>query len=231
MRASLIASVGSVASLTLGLGLVLWAAPASAQSGPPGQCNCAPPAPGYAPAGWGPVVEQAPERWEQHRLGVGLRVGAIGVDNQDTGEEQQFSVGGLVARYRFSRHFEAELAIDHGNQQLEDGYSTDLQLTTVTASLLVHMRPNADWDWYLLGGVGGNDRRWKGDSDDAADARAHLAVGVGLERRFEQLVLGVELRAMAMGPREEEDVRTLEVRTDEEGQGAGQASLYAGWYF
>lgn len=227
MRASSFALVGSVVSLSL----AALASPALAQSGPPGQCACAPP-PGWQaqPQGWAPVVV-ATERWEQHRLGVGLRVGGIGLDHSDTGDEQQFGVGGLVARYRFSRHFEAELAIDHGNQQLEDGYVTDFQLTTVTASLLVHMRPNADWDWYLLGGLGGNDRRWKGDSDEAADARAHLAVGIGVERRFEHLVLGGELRALALGPREEEGVRTLEVRTDEAGQGAGQFSLYAGWYF
>lgn len=221
-------------------GLAAVANPAAAQSGPPGQCACTPPpgamgAPG--PQGW-EVAAPAAEPWEAQRFGVGLRFGGIGLEDRadnGSGEKQEFTAAGLTLRYRASRRIELELAFDHGQQQLEDGTSTDLELATFTASMLVHMRPQAEWDWYLLGGIGGNDRRYKGDSDEYADQRAHLALGAGVERRFEHLVLGLEVRALAIGPRDEDDrgdvITAAKVQDEDEGLSGGQISFSAGWYF
>ena len=189
--------------------------------------------------GW-EVAAPAPEPWEAQRFGVGLRLGGISledrVDNGDgDGEKQEFSAGGLSLRYRASRRIELELAFDHGQQQMEDGTTTDLELATVTASMLIHMRPQSEWDWYLLGGVGVNDRRYKGDPDEYADQRAQLALGAGVERRFEHLVLGLEVRALAIGPRDEDDrgdmIRPAVVQSEDEGLSGGQISLSGGWYF
>lgn len=224
-------------------GLAALANPAAAQSGPPGQCACTPPpgamgpmaAPG--PQGWEGAAP-APEPWEAQRFGIGLRLGGISLEDRvgnGSEEKQEFSAGGLTLRYRASRRIELELAFDHGQQQLEDGTTTDLELATFTASMLIHMRPQAEWDWYLLGGIGGNDRRYKGDSDEYADQRAHLALGAGVERRFEHLVLGLEVRALAIGPRDENDrgdvIAASVVQPEDEGLSGGQISLQAGWYF
>lgn len=179
-----------------------------------------------------------------------MRLSGLSLDERasDGADEQQFSVGGLVARYRASRRIELELAIEHGTEQLEDGYESDLELSAVTASLLVHLAPQSVWDWYLLGGLGGNERRFKGEDDAFADRRNHLALGVGLERRWEHLVIGVELRALAVSPHDEEDVvvpqpepyplpqpgpsATTVVQDDEVANvGGGQLSVSATWFF
>jgi hypothetical protein len=204
--------------------------------------------PGGMPAGvvMMPAVAPAPERWQQHRFGIGLRFGSMGIEDKDAAgrtmeEGQQFATGGLVARYRATRRLELELSFDHGTQQIEgdDGelYETDLELTTATASVLFHMRPQARWDWYLLGGLGVNDRRFHGDPDELADTRGHVAIGAGLERRWEHLVLGVELRALAIGPKQEEErdvaiaAAAQPVEEEDEGLGGGQLTFSAGWYF
>lgn len=203
--------------------------------------------PGGMPAGVVMVAPApAPEPWQQRRFGVGLRFGSMGIEDKDMAgrtmdQGQQFATGGLVARYRATRRLELELSLEHGTQQVEgaDGelYETDLELTTATASLLFHMRPQARWDWYLLGGLGVNDRRFHGDPDELADTRAHLAVGAGLERRWEHLVLGVELRALAIGPRQEEErdvaiaAAAQPVAEEDEGLGGGQLTFSAGWFF
>jgi opacity protein-like surface antigen len=226
MRASL--AVVSAVSL---LPLVALAGSAAAQSGPPGQCGdcAAPPALWVAPGGAPGVAP--PEPWEAHRFALGLHLGAVSIDDSFAPDgQQQFSTGGLVARYRASRRLELELAIDHGNQQIDE-MKTDYQLTAATASLLVHMRPQARWDWYLLAGVGANERRFKDAADETADARAHLAFGAGLEYRFDHLVLGLEVRGLAIGARERDDVRIAAVNEDDEGTGGAQASLGASWYF
>lgn len=242
-----LASLSSLAPLALGslTTLVALVGPAAAQSGPPGQCACTPP-----PQAWALPAAPAPEPWEAHRFGLGLRLSGLtlGERASDGAAEQQFSVGGLVARYRASRRIELELAVEHGTEQLEDGYQSDLELSAVTAAMLVHLSPQSVWDWYLLGGLGGNERRFKGADDAFADQRSHLALGVGLERRWDHLVIGVELRALAVSPHDEEDVAvpqpepyplpqpvpgaTVVVEDEEEASvGGGQLSVSATWFF
>jgi hypothetical protein len=236
------ASLASLASLLpvsalAFAGLAALANPAAAQSGPPGQCACTPPPGAFGPAG-APGWTPPPEPWEAQRFGIGLRLGGIGLEDRvgnGSEEKQEFSAVGLSLRYRALQHIELELAFDHGQQQLEDGTTTDLELSTVTASVLLHMRPQAAWNWYLLGGIGVNDRRYKGDADEYADQRAQLALGAGVERRFEHLVLGLEVRALAIGPRDENDrgdvINAAVVQPEDEGLSGGQLSLSAGWYF
>ncbi len=246
-----LAPVAFASLLSLGL-LGALAGSAAAQSGPPGQCACTPPPQALPPQAWPVPAEPvaAPEPWEAHRLGVGLRVGGLTLSERatDGSEDQSFSMGGLVARYRASRRIELELAIEGGREQLDHGYESSYQMSAVTAAALIHLTPQSEWDWYLLGGLGANDRRYEDDSDDYADQRTHLALGVGLERRWEHLALGVELRALAMSAREDQlvneplpypqpepaPVPTAAVVIDDSDDGepgGAQLSVSATWYF
>jgi hypothetical protein len=199
---------------------------AAAQSGPPGQCEC-------APVGAPVVAAPSAAPWLAHTWGVGMRVGSAGVTNADDSKEE-FATGGLFGRYRWSPRLELELAIDHGRQQLRDGVDGELELGAATASLLVHLWPGSAWDGYVLGGLGVNDRRLHGTSDNTADARGHVALGVGVERRFEHLVLGLDARALAIGPSKDADPAVAARSTQDpqrDGIGGGQVTLSAGWYF
>jgi Outer membrane protein beta-barrel domain len=208
--------------------LTILSTPAAAQSGPPGQCDCAPAAP------WG--NPEVAEPWQAQRWGIGLRVGAAGIDDRDAGTKQNFTTGGVSARYRWSRRFELELAVDHGTQQLEDGSEGAVELNAATLSLLIHLRPQSSWDWYLLGGIGGGDRRLIGAPDSEADARGHIALGAGLEKRFEHLVLGFDVRVLGIAVAEPLKQAPTAARvssdgTTQDGSGGGQVTFTAGWYF
>ena len=69
---------------------------------------------------------------------------------------------------------------------------------------------------------------------DAAQRRAHVAFGIGLERRFHRFALHAELRGVAMGARadamEVGPQRTLDPRTAEN-LSAGQFNVGASFYF
>lgn len=249
MRLSLLASLA-------GLSLCALAIPAAAQNGPPGVCQCSPPVATYPAAPYAPyagqayaapgatvpyyVVDAVAEPWERHRFGLGLRLGGTSVSTDYSEEPEDYSTVGLTARYRLSRRWELELAVDHGQQDLGDGTMGPAELSAGTLSALLHLRPQARWDWYLLAGVGGSERRPYADSD-WAEERSHLAFGIGLERRFEHLVIGAELRALAQQTTTEEpDVRPLpaaeaahDPSADPQHMGAGgaQATLHAAWYF
>lgn len=230
-----------------GLLLFALAAPAAAQSGPPGNCQCAAAptypmpyaSPAYAAPGYTApyyVAETAPEPWQSHRFGLGLRLGGTSVSTNYSVDPEEYSTAGLAARYRVSRRWELELAIDHGQLDNGDGTMGPAELSVGTISALLHLRPQARWDWYLLGGLGTSERRPYADSD-WADERSHLAIGIGLERRFEHLVIGAELRGLAQQTNEVELEQPLpaaaahEPSADSMEHGAAQATLHATWYF
>lgn len=197
-------------------------------------------APGYTAPYY--VAETAPEEpWESHRFGLGVRLGGTSISTNYSVDPEEYSTAGLAARYRVSRRWELELAIDHGQLDNGDGTMGPAEFSAGTISALLHLRPQARWDWYLLGGLGASERRPYAESD-WADERSHVALGVGLERRFEHLVIGIELRGLAQETTEEAAVKPVPVqegglihdhRTDTEhmGAGGGQATLHAAWYF
>jgi hypothetical protein len=183
-----------------------------------------------------PAAQEPPEPWEQQRFGLGLRLGSLGL-SQGEGSEQTYGTAGIAARYRLTRRWELELALDHGTEQREDGSAGLQELNSSTLSALFHLRPQARWDLYLLAGVGSSERRFS-DRERWDEAVPHVALGLGLERRFEHLVLGVELRALVQPPVIREDIAepavgtaATSVRRQEQEAGGGQATLSASWYF
>lgn len=243
-----------------GLSLCALAAPAAAQPAPP-PCQCAAPQPYAAPDSqpyaapdsqpYAPPAHSSPgtavpyytveaprEPWQAHRLGLGLRFGGTSIATSDPENPEEYSTLGLTARWRVSRRWELELAVDHGQLDNGDGTMGPAELSAGTVSALLHLRPHARWDWYLLAGVGGSERRPYAESP-SAEERSHLALGVGLERRFEHLVLGVELRGLAQEATEQElDARPLPSGASHDhsanpqlSNGGAQATLHAAWYF
>lgn len=197
---------------------------AAAQSGPPGQCDCAPPA----------LPPEPPPAWAAQTIGVALRVGSLGLGDRDSAEHQEVGTGGLGVRLRVSRRLELEAAIDHGEPR--DGGGDLASITSATAAALLQLRPDAQLGGYLLAGLGATTRQW--GEDGPKDTRGHLAVGAGVEYRFGHLVIGAELRILALG----EGDRDAEVGLDElsaaapssderDGRGGGQVTLSGGWYF
>jgi hypothetical protein len=197
---------------------------AAAQSGPPGQCDCAPPAPAHEP----------PPAWAAQKIGVALRVGSLGLGERDSAEHQEVSTGGLGVRLRVSRRLELEAAIDHGEPR--DGSGDRVSITSATAAALLQLRPDAPLGGYLLAGLGATTRQW--GEDGPKDTRGHLAVGAGVEYRFRHLVIGAEVRLLALG----EGDRDAEVEPaglsaaapsgeERDGLGGGQVTLSGGWYF
>jgi hypothetical protein len=208
---------------------------ADAQVGP-GACDCA-----VAPA---PVVMvEAPPSLPT--WGIGLRMTSMSLAPESNPDaETEYGGGGLQVRYRLAPRWQLELAFDHVTEQLENGEMGTRQLQSATLAAQYHFRPYNRWDWYAMVGIGGTANGDPEISDEEREASSvgHVALGVGLERRWNHFALGLELRAVGLAPREPEDVPEtdpvrptgMSVPTQEivsESTSGGQATLAATYYF
>lgn len=218
------------------------AAPALAQA--PGNCDCAVPV---------VVAPQPSQGWQGQRFGVGLRFSSISLSPEnDPDSETEFAGGGLQLRYRINARWELEGAIDGGREQLEDGSEGSVHLSMMTVSALFHLRPYRRWDIYALAGIGGAAAHQEGMDPDDAPQFGHVALGIGVERRFRRFGIAAELRMIGMSPSEDDTATaqppTPDTRPDgstgmavppldepavieDDGIGGGQFSLVANYYF
>src|SRR5262249_37973411 len=81
-----------------------------------------------------------------HRLGVGLHMASLSLDDHSGADPTQYGGGGLIVSYRATRRWEFALSMD-GYQS--DG-KADLHSGLIEARF--HMMPHQKWDWYLLAG-------------------------------------------------------------------------------
>ena len=157
-------------------------------------------------------------------------------NDDTTGTETQFRTGELSIRYRATPHFELELLLSGGRQVLEDGEDGGLAMGGGTLAARYRFRAEHRWNWWLMGGLGMTviERAHSTQEQRDSAGRAHVAFGVGLERRFNRFAIHAEMRGMAMGPREDEmDVvpqRTIDPRPAQN-LSAGQFNLGASFYF
>jgi hypothetical protein len=217
-------------------GIAATAATAHAQVGP-GACDCA-----VAPA---PVVVVAAPP-ELPKWGLGLRMTSMTLAPESNPDaETQYGGGGVQLRYRVAPHWQLELALDHVQEQLENGEMGTRQLDSAVLAAQYHFRPYARWDWYAMlgvGGIGDGDPEIS-DEQRKASQQGQFALGVGLERRWNHLGVGAELRAVGVSPREAKDApaMTEPVRptgstvptqpAEDEGTSGGQLSIAATYYF
>lgn len=174
----------------------------------------------------------------RRRWAVGLNLGGMSltVDDDESGTATDFRTGEVSIRYRATPHFEIELLLSGGRQVLEDGEDGELAMGGGTLAARYRFRAEHRWNWWLMGGLGMTVIERADSSDEQRDSagRAHVAFGIGLERRFRRFAIHAEMRGMAMGPREDEmevrPQRTIDPRTAQN-LSAGQFNLGASFYF
>ncbi len=141
----------------------------------------------------------------RRRWAVGLNVGGMSltVDDDEVQNETQFRTGELSIRYRATPHLELELLLSGGRQVLEDGEDGELAMGGGTLAARYRFRIDRPWNWWLMGGIGGTVIERHDSSAEERDnaQRGHIALGVGIERRFRRVAIHAELRGLAIGQR------------------------------
>lgn len=175
-----------------------------------------------------PVVVRAAEA--PRKLGLSLRVGALGLHPQATPEDHHDYAGaGLALSYRLTPRWGLELAGEHFAESV-DGEPTGVELGAASISATFHLRPRARWDVYGIAGLDVVTRAAEG-TDPVAFGGAHL--GAGVERRFRRFGLGAEVRALGLGAAPENaDAAPQKMDTaSDDGLAGGQLSLAGTYYF
>lgn len=164
-----------------------------------------PPPPGAYPV----VVVPARPSVMAHRWSVGLSIGGAAVgpsDSEDDDDIAGFRIGEIALRFRATPRLELELAASGGRQVVDDE-DGDLAMGTVSLALRYHLMPERPWNVYFMGGFGGTVIAAHRSSDEEREGavRPLGMLGVGLERRFRQIGIHAELRAIGMGPRDDDE--------------------------
>jgi hypothetical protein len=184
------------------------------------------------------------------KWGVGFHLTGMGLGPAETDDDaglgddpEQLDLGGagLQVRYRLNRRWEFEAEIDHVAGELENGgLARDYKSMTLAA--MFHINPNSQWTWSVIGGFGGgtDDVRFvemadgKPSTRNATFSHGHVHLGVALERRFENIGVGAQLRAVGMGRNEEDADGPLFEGSDEptpREEGGGRFNLHVTYYF
>jgi hypothetical protein len=227
----------SVSSLVVLAVLVVAAGSAAAQ---------APGAPPGAPADRAPPTASPTVAQEVahsfRRWGIGAHVGGLGVVSaRDAGAEDEIGLGLVGAHLRYRLHPRWELEVDLSAMGGELSGPGDMRRTTGALILggMFHLNPDSVWLCSVLFGVGAaRDVIWyekNGDHRTHAEFVEGLGrVGVGLERRFDQVGIAAQLYAVGMVREDEELDGPDYVGRDgpvPEESGGGQFQLLATYYF
>jgi opacity protein-like surface antigen len=186
------------------VGILTTASIAAAQPG-----NYAEPPPGQEPT-VAPVHRV--QKW-----GIGLRLTSMDVRSADN-EDNEISLAGagIHVRYLLASHWRAELTLEGVENDNEDelGYTRSSGMATLGMHYIFN--PYDAWNVYGLAGIGRTSTEiiYQGNASETVEKfeESHFHLGIGLERRFENLSLGAELRAVGL------------TRDDE----AGDGEFYAG---
>jgi hypothetical protein len=225
---------------------LLLAATSIARAQAPGEMEPSaappPPPPGFVCAGAAPIDVMA-NRWA-----VGLGLGSLSLAPKDSPDAKtDYAIGELSIRFRATYHLELEAAFGGGRQQQKDGSQGNLEAHTGVLAARWRFAPSQHWNWWLMGGVGGVQVAPHGSTDQQfKDTERPMGeFGIGLERRFQQFALHVELRAVGVGPRNDNSQTAPQpvkqtmttnppappaMTTDDHLQG-GQLTIGASYYF
>ncbi len=187
----------SLAPLFLGSAASLAHAQAPGEFAPP-PAGPAPDSACATPCGGCSHVESVME----NRWAVGLSLGSMSLAPEGQSDNQTaFGIGELALRFRATPHFELELSAGGGREQLANDQQGDLEVTTAALAVRYRFRPEAAWNWFVMGGLGGasvvSHDATKQERDDATHPLGML--GIGLERRFHHFALQAEARAIGIG--------------------------------
>ena len=137
-----------------------------------------------------------------NRWAIGLSVGSMSLAPKGSPDDKtDFGVGELALRFRATPHLELELTAGGGRERTADNQDGDLAVTTVALAARYRFRPEAAWNWFVMGGLGAASvTRHDATDQERHDATQPLGtLGIGLERRFQHLAIQAELRAIGLG--------------------------------
>jgi hypothetical protein len=137
-----------------------------------------------------------------NRWAVGLSVGSMSLAPEGTPDDKTaFAVGELALRFRATPHLELLLSAGGGREQTSGGMQGDLEVNTAAIAARWRFRPEAAWNWFVMGGIGGASvTRHDATQQERHDATQPLGMlGVGIERRFHHFALQAELRGVGLG--------------------------------
>src|SRR5262245_23586241 len=200
--------------LSLVVAPLLVAATAHAQA--PGEVAPQPmPAPMVAPVA-ATCTSCLPEPVMANRWSIGLSLGSMGISPKDNPDDQtSFAVGELALRFRATPHLELELAVGGGGEKLSNNMDGQREVSGGTFSLRYRFLPERHLNWYLLAGIGGVAVTQKDATDqERQDAqRGVFQLGAGLEYRWSQFALSLELRGMGISEAKNQGTPTVMVGT------------------
>jgi len=181
-----------------------------------------------------------------NRWAVGLSLGSMSLAPESTPDDRtDFAIGELALRFRATRHLELEVAAGGGRERTADNEDGDREITQVTLAARYRFRPEAAWNWFVMGGIGAA----AVTRHDATDEQRHDAtqplgmLGIGVERRFRHFALQAEARAVGLGKRDDHDAMdvtpvsarstpVVEVPTrSDEARSGGSLSIGLSYYF
>lgn len=182
-----------------------------------------------------PVAPQQARRW-----GLGLRASNAALTSEARPDDPlEMNGGGLFLRWRLSRHWSLEGAVNGWSARSEEGsYERDLGLSTIGAAY--HLTPWGKWDFYLSGAFGGGEtevRYLKADRTQATETApvATAVFGIGLERRFRNgFAIGAELSAAGVVRSDEDEPPIPEdqdLRAIPHGNGKASFDVTFAYYF
>jgi len=143
-----------------------------------------------------------------NRWSVGLSLGSMSLAPEGQPDNKtDFGVGELALRFRATLHLELEVSAGGGREQLADNQQGDREVNVAALSARYRFRPEAAWNWFVMGGIGGasvtRHDATKQERDDATHPLGML--GIGIERRFRHFALQAEARAIGIGDKDRND--------------------------
>jgi hypothetical protein len=142
------------------------------------------------------------------RWSVGLAFGQMSLATESQPDSKiDFGIGQLALRFRATPHLELELSVGGGREQLADNQEGDREVTAAAIAARYRFRPEAAWNWFVMGGLGGASvTRHDATQQERDDATHPLGVlGIGIERRFRRFALQAEARAIGIGDKDRND--------------------------
>jgi hypothetical protein len=137
-----------------------------------------------------------------NRWAIGFSVGGMSLAPKDSPDNQtNFAIGELALRFRATRHLELELSAGGGRERTADNMDGDLEVDTAALALRYRFRPEAHWNWFVMGGVGAASvTLHDATTQERNDANQIMGMlGIGTEYRFDHLAIQAELRAVGLG--------------------------------
>lgn len=139
-----------------------------------------------------------------NRWSIGVSVGSLSLVPRGSHDNRaDFLVGEAELRLRATPHLEFEVASAGGQDPNDDAHPNYFRVNAVTLAARYRFMPEATWNWFVTGGVGGASIAVHDATDqERRDAIQALGMfGIGVERRFDHLALQAELRGIALGKR------------------------------